>query len=778
MIVDKVSEPSSTIPPTSIPLPTDTPIPTATPTPVPAARLEIGYQAFSDGDFDRAVTEFQNAVTFSQDEAIKAQAMLMLGRIAFMKQKADSALEFLRPISGMAADMVTISDSHYFLGEIYDSLDRYPEAALEYAAAVEIHSSALNAFLLEKQGESWSNAGEYSKAVDAFIKAISFSGGSNLDYDLAVAKNLALMGDKTAALERYNFVYNATSNEYTRAQVDLLVGQIYLSEGQTEAAYQQFQDAVINYPRAYDSYSALAALIEAGVNVDQFNRGLVDFYAGQNIIAAEVLLDYYQKNPAHDGSPHYFRALALTNEGQYADALAEWDQLISDHPSDRFYSSAWDEKAYTLWFYLGKYEEAATTLLTFINQSPQDGMAAQLLFEAGRIYERANMLEQAAAVWERLPNEYPASDYAYLGIYLSGITYYRLNYLDPSTTAFQRALLLASAKEDKAAANLWLGKIAQKTGNTDGAQSAWQSAMEQDPTGYYSERARHLLTGISGYEKCDVLDLGINLESERPEAEAWLKKTFNIAPETNLRDQNSLVSDARIILAHEYWRIGLQSLARNEIENYQEEFKNDPTALYKLTSWLLEQGIYRNAILSARQILNLAGLDDVSTLNAPIFFNHIRFGPYYRDIIIQASDEQDIDPLLIYGLIRQESMFESFITSSAGAEGLMQMMPVTAHEVVTGMAWPADFSDNDIYRPVVAIRMGAYYLSQQIRNQNGIIPAALAAYNGGPGNATTWWEMSNGDTDLFLEVVRFRETRNYIRAVVENYNIYRSFYCR
>jgi len=74
--------------------------------------------------------------------------------------------------------------------------------------------------------------------------------------------------------------------------------------------------------------------------------------------------------------------------------------------------------------------------------------------------------------------------------------------------------------------------------------------------------------------------------------------------------------------------------------------------------------------------------------------------------------------------------------------------------------------------------MGAYYLAQQIRNQNGVIPVALAAYNGGPGNASAWWEMANGDPDLFLEVVRFRETRNYIRAVVENYNIYRSFYCR
>jgi soluble lytic murein transglycosylase len=59
---------------------------------------------------------------------------------------------------------------------------------------------------------------------------------------------------------------------------------------------------------------------------------------------------------------------------------------------------------------------------------------------------------------------------------------------------------------------------------------------------------------------------------------------------------------------------------------------------------------------------------------------------------------------------------------------------------------------------------------------DGDLYAALAAYNGGPGNAKAWRDLSGGDPDLFLEVVRFEETRNYIRNIYEIYVIYRRLY--
>ena len=74
-------------------------------------------------------------------------------------------------------------------------------------------------------------------------------------------------------------------------------------------------------------------------------------------------------------------------------------------------------------------------------------------------------------------------------------------------------------------------------------------------------------------------------------------------------------------------------------------------------NYLVEIGLFRSATFAARHILDLAGLDDVSTLSAPIYFNRIRFGTYYSELIIPIVQERQIHPLLIFSLIRQESLF-------------------------------------------------------------------------------------------------------------------------
>ena len=92
------------------------------------------------------------------------------------------------------------------------------------------------------------------------------------------------------------------------------------------------------------------------------------------------------------------------------------------------------------------------------------------------------------------------------------------------------------------------------------------------------------------------------------------------------------------------------------------------------------------------------------------------------------------------------------------------------------MNWPPNYTDEDLYRPVVSIPFGVSYLGRQRDYFNGDLYAALAAYNGGPGNAATWRPLADGDEDLFLEVIRFSETRNYIRYIYELYEIYVGLY--
>jgi len=241
---------------------------------------------------------------------------------------------------------------------------------------------------------------------------------------------------------------------------------------------------------------------------------------------------------------------------------------------------------------------------------------------------------------------------------------------------------------------------------------------------------------------------------------------------------DALAADPRMIKGNALWELGLYRSARGEYETLRLNVLNDATATYRLMNFFLERGLYRSAILSARQVLDLAGLDDAGTLEAPSYFNHIRFGAFYKDLVLDAAAQENAPPLLIFAVIRQESFFEGFAESSAGARGLMQIMPTTGEEIATSMSWPVGYTSNDLYRPAVNIRMGTRYLSRQYIYLNNDYYGALAAYNGGPGNARSWSELSGADPDLYLECIRYDQTRDYVRRVFENFEIYANLYAR
>jgi soluble lytic murein transglycosylase len=205
----------------------------------------------------------------------------------------------------------------------------------------------------------------------------------------------------------------------------------------------------------------------------------------------------------------------------------------------------------------------------------------------------------------------------------------------------------------------------------------------------------------------------------------------------------------------------------------------DAARSYQLANYLLQLGLYRPAIFAARQVLALAGMNtQQQTLAAPRYFNHLRYGSYYPQIVLAAAAENGFNPLFLYSVIRQESLFEGFVRSTAGARGLMQIVPSTGQSIAEAYGWPPDFNADDLYRPIVSVGLGTRYLTNNINLFDGEVLPALAAYNAGPGNAQVWRDLSGNDPDLFLEVVRFEETRNYIKGIYEIYWMYRSLYGR
>jgi soluble lytic murein transglycosylase len=148
----------------------------------------------------------------------------------------------------------------------------------------------------------------------------------------------------------------------------------------------------------------------------------------------------------------------------------------------------------------------------------------------------------------------------------------------------------------------------------------------------------------------------------------------------------------------------------------------------------------------------------------------------YRDAVIREARANNIDPYLMAGLIRQESMFNTRARSPAGALGLMQVMPRTGTTVARSLGI-ANFRQARLTEPALNLRIGARYLADQLRSHNGRMIDAIAAYNAGPTRLSQWKRFPEyADAELFIERIPFQETRDYVKIVQANARIYRELY--
>ncbi len=773
--------PTPTITPTLTltPTPTITPTPSPTPTPAPRMRVQLGDQALRNGDWEAALREYQTALGAAPEAELKAAALLGIGRTYLQQGKSQEAYDTLATLVQSYPDSEKVPSAFFALAQAFTALERYPEAAQAYTEYLTRRPGLIDGYVLELRGDARFAAGDYLAAAQDFRLAVQAPGLLDATFlEMKEARSYALAGDTTTALARYDDLYRRTTNEYTKALINLRKGQIFTDLGQLDQAHAVFQESVNLFPTSYDSYSALVALVDAGVPVDDLSRGLVDYYAGQYGAALAALDRYLQNNPADPGTARYISGLANRELGGFQAAIRDWDKLIQNYPDHAYWDRAWEEKAYTEWFYLEQYPEAVQTLLDFVTQAPAHPRAAEFLFDAAGVAERSGDLGQAGELYERVANLYPADERAERALFLSGIAHYRQGDYAGAFLTFQRLAGLVQDKGERAKANFWIGKAQEKLGDTTAARVSWETAADLDPTGYYSERAVDLLSQRAPYTPPDAYDLTYDAAAEQQKAERWLARTFGLPENTDFNGLGELASDPRLQRGAELWEIGLTSEARGEFEDLRQAIQDDPLQTYRLARYLSELGLYRSAALAARQVLTLAGMDDAGTLNAPTFFNRLRCPVHFSELILPLAEKYNLHPLFVFSLVRQESLFESFVRSSAAASGLMQIMPATGADIAKNLGWPPDFTTADLNRPLVNVTLGMDYLDTQRNLFDGNLFAALAAYNGGPGNANEWLKLAGNDPDLFLEVIRYAETRDYVRSIYEIFNIYRRLYDR
>jgi soluble lytic murein transglycosylase len=146
-------------------------------------------------------------------------------------------------------------------------------------------------------------------------------------------------------------------------------------------------------------------------------------------------------------------------------------------------------------------------------------------------------------------------------------------------------------------------------------------------------------------------------------------------------------------------------------------------------------------------------------------------------IIREQAADKHLDPALIAGVIYAESKFEPR-PSSAGAQGLMQILPETAYYLAK-LSGGKRFTASDLARPEINVAYGSYYLRYLLDHYKGNEMLALAAYNGGLTNVDRWVAGARESGEpMTIDAIPFPETREYVQRVLTAQQAYRSTYPR
>lgn len=780
--------------PTASPTPTATPTSTPTPTPLPAVRIEMAERALHNGDYARAQALYQSLPLKALDASEAARTRLGLARSLLAQADDAAAADVARDLLDAQPDHPSAVDAQFLLAEASMGSGDYAAAAEAYQAYLDAED-VLAPFVQLWIGDAHSAAGAYEAALAAYQQAVDTAPTSDLVWQAREKMGLAYgyTGDYAAALAEYDAIIAGTADGNLRARIQYQAAQTLLVAGERDAAYARLQNLVTYYYKTPAAYDALVDLINSGQPVSEFQRGLVDYYNGAYDAAVAAFYRAIEADLAgHDGAPHYFAALSYRAAGNYAAAINELDVLIDTHPGDAYVDDGWLAKAWTQYL-AGSDEAAVETYTRFVAGNPGSGLAPEALWWAANIRFWDDEYAAAAALFEQLAEGYPRAEYAAQALYRAAFCRYQLGAYEEAATAWGRYPLAYPGTELLIGAHFWQARTYLETGKTLSATQAFSRAVAAGPLDYYSQRALDYQVDLDQPRApltrpaAALSTAGFDEDVARAATDVWLGDGLGLSHTeavTLSQLAPALAADPRLLRGQALWRLGRQTEAKQELEWLRRDTATDLRAQYQLAIFFRDLGLYRSSILAAEAALRLSPAR--SPFDAPAFLARLAYPTYYADLVLPEAGAYDLDPLLVFALVRQESLFEGFATSFAYAHGLMQVIPSTGQSIASSLGWP-DYETADLYRPLVSVKFGTWYLAQQRDRFEGLLYPALAAYNAGPGNAQRWLKRTLGacdaageactfDYDVFVELIHLYETRLYVRQIDKHFAVYRHLY--
>ncbi len=739
-----VASPSATEAATPTFLPTTSPAVTPLASPVPTGKPPAAWRnalrAANNGDCVNAIPMLKEVIPELRPEEAD-DARYRLGACYALTGKWGEALQWWQSVSRgskwRAPSSFLSGEALLHAGRLHESRNAFVSyLAASHTITDVVWANVAAAYAAE--GKMGKAKGMWRRAVDAAPDA--YARVTLREREIDILERSGLYEDAAA---QYRAILADARNKKYRTEVWQRLGDALQNAEKPEEAEKAWLQAVSGDEESPHAYTALTELVEMGAPVDDYHRGIINYAHGVYVLAIEALTHYLTSGQEeHTDDARIYLAKAQGAEGRPDRSEKVLRPLLESPPSSLRFQKGMQALA-DAYVKAGHWQSAHKVLLELSSEAVSPEVRAEALWQAGKIALEHRDFLHASSDISQMVEKYPDSSITPRGLFVLGLGAYRFGLFPAATSALQ-VLQDRYPEFSPEQVHFWLGQAASKSGRIDLARREWGAISAGHS--YYSVMARK--QGKS---------LGIPLPTPVP-------------PDAGCSDEPL----PKMPVTGRAWRrgkalleVGLREDAYRAFREARAAYWDDPESCAGAAARLASLGEYNISVSCA--------LHALATWKGspPCALYRLAYPAYYGDIVLGEAHTEKIDPFLVLALIRQESYFSAYARSSAGAQGLMQLMPATARWVAS-KSGGSDPSDK-LLLPNLNIHLGVVFLKMNLDYFKGVANA-LAAYNAGYGRVVRWRSLYGDDEVLLAEAMPIEETREYVKQVVAQEEYYRQLY--
>lgn len=392
----------------------------------------------------------------------------------------------------------------------------------------------------------------------------------------------------------------------------------------------------------------------------------------------------------------------------------------------------------------GRPSAARPVLQRIVGAYSSSGEAADALFLLADMESDARRDPRARDLLQQSCVHKPTGSFSDEACFRSGILSYALGNARRAAVVLDELPTRFPNSPELTAATYWAGRAWERAGNPALARDRWTTIVTREPLSYYA-----------------------SVSARRLKTTQWTPAPAQLAPSPHFQAAVARASVLRLL--------GMETEEKYEYEGMEAEAQESPSLALGAGVALLQQGEVPRAIRLGWKVV---GPSRAARDSAGRFDNrgYALIYPLLRAPQLRAwSSANKLDPALVAAVIRQESSWNPRAVSRAGARGLMQLMPSVGEAIARSRRWPV-WDPGLLFDPDVSLELGTSHLRAAL-SQYRDLPRALAAYNAGASRVQRWMRRTGArDPELFIEQIPFVETRDYVRIVMRNAEMYRALH--